>query len=183
VWALKREAAAVLALACDAYGDEYATLRSRIVKALCRASAADRTLPSRYGGIVGLTALGPRAVSAFLLDPSTVWFKDFEATLDADGAAPPPAAAAEGAGNDRFKLSDSDRYGVQMCQRAMLDAVGMVLRYSVSGRRLRVGGADNNIVLGDVETLLSEMRSLQQVLGDKWVAFGCCDEEYAQCFV
>jgi transcription initiation factor TFIID subunit 6 len=180
-WSLKREAADVLAAACDAFGGEYATLRSRVLKMLCRASAADRPLPSRYGGLAGVAALGPRAAAAFLVGPSAVWFADFDAALEADGR-PPPAGPG---GAEAFRLSDADRCGVQMCQRAILDAAGMVLRRLVGGGGGRgnngeIGGGDD----GGLAAAASEMRALQGVLGDKWVAFGCCvGDGYADCFV
>jgi transcription initiation factor TFIID subunit 6 len=150
MWALKREAADVLAEACRTFGAEYATLKSRILKALCRAMAADRHLTSRYGGIVGLSAFGTKAISAFLLPPAAVWFDDFDAALY-DPSDP---------------LTEADKFSVRMCQRAILDAVGAVLR----------GRADSIPVV--------EMRQLLEVTGDKWVAFGSCSSDgYADCFI
>jgi transcription initiation factor TFIID subunit 6 len=150
MWALKREAADVLAEACRAFGAEYATLKSRVLKALCRAMAADRHLTSRYGGIVGLSAFGTKAISAFLLPPAAVWFEDFDAALF-DPSDP---------------LTESDKFSVRMCQRAILDAVGAVLR-----------GHVNSVPVG-------EMRELLEVTGDRWVVFGTCSNDgYAGCFI
>jgi transcription initiation factor TFIID subunit 6 len=176
-WSLKQDAADTLATACDLYGDEYATLRSRVLKALCRAASADRHLTSRYGGIVGIAALGHRAISAFLVEPSMEWFADFDSALEADGQ---PSGSSDATAKN-FQLSDADLCGVQMCQGAILDAAGKVLRRLCDKEITNDIGSN-----GDDDSLVAvatQMRNLQCVLGDKWVAFGCCDDGYAECFI
>lgn len=66
-WALRFEAAQVLLIASDRFGDEYTTLKARALKTLCAATTADKPLPTMFGGIVGVTFFGPKAVDAFLL--------------------------------------------------------------------------------------------------------------------
>ena len=145
-WALRREASDVLTQACNVFGSEYSTLKSRVLKAFCQAMGPDKHLTSRYGGIVGLTAFGPKALSALLLQPALEWFAEFDATLD------------------QADCTERDAVNIQMCQRALLDAVGKVLAAS------------------DVAPSM-EMRVIQEAVGDKWVVFGCCDDDYAQCFI
>jgi transcription initiation factor TFIID subunit 6 len=65
-WLLREEAAGTLVHAVDIYGDQYATLKARILKTLCEASVSDK-LSTQYGGIVGLSLFGPKAIEAFLL--------------------------------------------------------------------------------------------------------------------
>ena len=143
-WALRREAADVLTYACNIFGAEYATLKSRVLRTLCQAMDPSKDLTSRFGGIVGLTAFGPKAVAAFLVQPALKWYSNFETLLKGD-------------------LGEQDRYKIQMCQRAILDAVGTGLCSQGSQS--------------------SELRELQEEMGDQWVVFGSCNDEYAECFV
>lgn len=62
------EAALVLVRACDKYSEQYTTLKSRVIKSHVEALAPGRPFASQFGGIVGITAFGTKAVEAFLLN-------------------------------------------------------------------------------------------------------------------
>jgi hypothetical protein len=49
---------------------------------MCEATAADKPLPTIFGGIVAITLFGPKAVDAFLLPLIIPYFKKWEASLD-----------------------------------------------------------------------------------------------------
>jgi transcription initiation factor TFIID subunit 6 len=110
-WLLREEAAYTLVHAVDIYGDQYATLKARILKTLCEASVSDK-LSTQYGGIVGLSLFGPKAVEAFLL-PLSVWYwSSWEKQL-------------------QDKLSScngmSHMLEISHCQQALLNALGSFL--------------------------------------------------------
>jgi transcription initiation factor TFIID subunit 6 len=65
-WNLRQEASTTLFMCCALFGNEYATLKSRILRALCQALDAG-SLPSRYGGTVAITLFGSRTIDSFLL--------------------------------------------------------------------------------------------------------------------
>ena len=64
------------------FGQEYSTLKARVLKTLCEATAADKPLPTIYGGIVGVTLFGPKAVDAFLLPLVIPYFTKWQQQLD-----------------------------------------------------------------------------------------------------
>ena len=86
------------------FGDDYATLKARVLKTLCNAAGPDKCLPTQYGGIVAISLFGPKAINAFLLPISLEYWKTWETTLDA---------------TDDL----SQRVELQMCQQAVLDAL------------------------------------------------------------
>jgi len=65
-WLLRREAASTLANVVDIYGDQYTTLKARILKTMCEAAVSDKR-PTQYRGIAGLSVFGPKAIEVFLL--------------------------------------------------------------------------------------------------------------------
>jgi len=80
-WSLRMEAAALLFKACNKY-PEYTTLKSRVIKAYVEALAADRPLPSQFGGVVGITSFGPLAVEAFLIPSASHLWDKWQFALD-----------------------------------------------------------------------------------------------------
>lgn len=105
-WDLRKDAATVLVQACDLFGDDYATLRARILKTLCGAVSPNKCLPTQYGGIVGISLFGARAIGAFLLPISLKYWKAWERSL-----------------TETKNLNQ--RMEIQMCQNAVLDALGI----------------------------------------------------------
>lgn len=100
-WALRQEAGQVLLQACNLFGQEYATLKSRVMKTLCEAVAASKPLSTQFGGIAALTLFGPKTVDAFLLPLIIPYYDHWETAL---GSCPPLPQQVE----------------LQHCQQAML---------------------------------------------------------------
>ena len=147
-WALRREAGVVLVQACNLFGDEYPTLKARVLRTLCDAAALGKTLPSRYGGIVTISYFGSKAVDAFLL-PTALgswrrWETDLQQTKDL-----------------------AEAYQIEMCQQAMLDAIGIFFRRSSLEEKA------DRVALDELE----------DTLGDKWIVFQDESYPYATCFV
>jgi hypothetical protein len=63
------------------FGDEYTTLKARVLKTLCEATAADKPLPTIFGGIVAVTLFGPKAIDAFLVPLFIPYFTKWEESL------------------------------------------------------------------------------------------------------
>ena len=67
-WTLRRNAATLVRVVCDKYGRTYATLQPRITRTLLNALLdTSRSLPTHYGAVVAITALGIPAIRATLL--------------------------------------------------------------------------------------------------------------------
>ena len=49
------------------FGEDYATLKARVLRTLCDATGPDRSTTTQYGGIVAISLFGPKAIDAFLL--------------------------------------------------------------------------------------------------------------------
>lgn len=49
------------------FGEEYATLKARVLRTLCDATSPDKSLTTQYGGIVAIALFGSKAIDAFLL--------------------------------------------------------------------------------------------------------------------
>jgi transcription initiation factor TFIID subunit 6 len=90
------------------FGDDYATLKARVLRTLCDAAAPDKCLPTQYGGFVAITLFGSKAINAFLLPLALEYWKTWETTLNVTSDL-----------NQRMELL--------MCQQATLDALGVFL--------------------------------------------------------
>jgi transcription initiation factor TFIID subunit 6 len=135
-WALRFEAAQVLLLACDRFGQEYLTLQARVLKTLCEATAADKPLPTMFGGIVGVTLFGPKAVDAFLLPLVIPYFTKWQHQLE----------------NTR---NLEQRFALQECQQAILDALGVFLqRVSPEEQAMRIHHDELEDAFGDALVML-----------------------------
>jgi transcription initiation factor TFIID subunit 6 len=164
-WALRREAAATLVMIGHLFGDEYPTLKARILRTLCQTlqrpkntarpaqdAATARptvvsTTASRYGGLVGMTLFGGKAVDAFVLPVASAHWDEWMAALEVQQ-------------NAAQKLEST------MAVRALLDAVCVWLR-QVNDKAARVPWHD-----------------LEQTFGpDRLVALQGLSHEYATCFV
>ncbi|KAL3786504.1 hypothetical protein HJC23_010670 [Cyclotella cryptica] len=115
-WALRQESASCLAKACRIYGDQYTTMKPRCIKLLTQqALRMDRSLATQYGGIVGISLFGPRAVDAFLLPLAREYWESWEAKLEKVMAF-------------KEKRDVTTEYELHMCQQALLDAIGIFLQ-------------------------------------------------------
>ncbi|KAL3791847.1 hypothetical protein ACHAW5_002898 [Stephanodiscus triporus] len=143
-WSLREEAARALVKACDAYGDQYATARPRVLGLLTRqALRPDRPLPTQYGGIVGISLFGPRAIDAFLLPIASEYWERWERELrgefdddDADDAG--GGGQTSGRRSRRSRVRDVGReYELTMCQQALLDALRIYMGGVAIGEQAR----------------------------------------------
>lgn len=132
-WSLREEAARALAKACDAYGGRYATMKPRVLKLLTQqALRTDRPLATQYGGIVGVTLFGPRAVDAFLLPLAREYWERWEGELRrlTDGQG--------GRGDGKDRGNDAGRETeLRMCQQALLDAVQVFVQGVATAEQAR----------------------------------------------
>ena len=120
-WSLRELAARCLVKACDMYGVQYTTMKPRIMKLLTQqALRLDRPLVTQYGGIVGISLFGPRAIDAFLLPVAKeyweCWDKELQTFVN-------NSSSSSGKKRDVWR-----EYELQMCQQALLDAVSMFMR-------------------------------------------------------
>ena len=53
-----------------------------MLKTLVEATAADKALPTIFGGLVGVTLFGPKAVDAFLVPLFIPYFVKWQASLE-----------------------------------------------------------------------------------------------------
>jgi len=67
-WSLREFAAQLISLICSRYGEAYATLQPRIAKTVLRAFLDPlKPMPSHYGAVLGLGALGRESVRVLLI--------------------------------------------------------------------------------------------------------------------
>jgi len=128
---LREEAARCLVKACNIYGDQYTTMRPRIMKLLTQqALRMDRPLGTQYGGIVGISLFGPRAIDAFLLPLVQEYWECWEKELE----------ALTNNNNDGKKKKSASRdvereNELTMCQQALLNAMQIFLQNVVPGEQ------------------------------------------------
>ncbi|GKY91240.1 hypothetical protein MPSEU_000096600 [Mayamaea pseudoterrestris] len=166
-WALRRDAAFCLVYAANIFGQQYVSLKARILKSLCEAAApTNESLASRYGGFVAASYFGDKTVDAFLLP--TLWqsWREWEVALS--------SSQIDAAVNADLK------FAVQMCQRAAIDALAIVLR--------RLAVEEDEAMLEDEEDADGTVNRLhyfemQDTLGDRYVALQGHSTEYTSCFI
>ena len=118
-WSLRELAARCLVKACDMYGAQYTTMKPRIMKLLTQqALRLDRPLVTQYGGIVGISLFGPRAIDAFLLPVAKEYWECWDKELQ----------TLVNSSSGKKKRDVWREYELQMCQQALLDAVSMFMR-------------------------------------------------------
>jgi len=111
-WSLRMEAALVLVKACDKYSEQYTTLKSRVIKSHVEALAPGRPLASQFGGIVGITAFGPKTIEAFLLNVAVSYWDKWRADEEK------LIKIRNGAAGELL-------YEIRQCQTALLNALGV----------------------------------------------------------
>jgi len=105
-WILRYEAALCLVQTCNLFGEDYATLTARVLKTLSDAIGPDKSLSTRYGGLVAITFFGPKAINAFVLPLVLDYWKQSETAL--------------------AKANNLEqRMEIQMCEQATLNAIGV----------------------------------------------------------
>ena len=67
---------------CERFGDRYANLRPRVCKTFGEAlNDAKKPLATRYGAVVGLTALGALAARSLIMPVAAEWTRTLEAQI------------------------------------------------------------------------------------------------------
>ncbi len=150
-WSLREEAAKCLVKACNIYGDQYTTMRPRLIKLLTQqALRRDRPLATQYGGIVGISLFGPRAIDAFILPLAREYWECWEEELRTLSAATSIRSThTDGRRRDgdtttttttttpesmqrRAKANRRDaegrEYDLHMCQRALLSSIHIFMQ-------------------------------------------------------
>lgn len=125
-WALREEAARCLVKACDIYGNQYTTMKPRIIKLLTQqALRVDRPLATQYGGIVGISLFGPRAIDAFLLPLAQDYWERWEGELQ-------KLTNTDGGNRDVGR-----EYELNMCQQALLNAMQIFMQNVTPGEQAK----------------------------------------------
>ena len=132
-WSLREEAAKCLVKACDMYGHQYTTMKPRIIKLLTeQALREDRPLVTQYGGIVGISLFGPRAVDAFLLPLAKDYWERWENELHSLSAK--KTTDVEG---KKSKDTAGREYELNMCQQALLNAMKIFIQSVTPGEQAK----------------------------------------------
>lgn len=85
-WSLRDNAASIISLVCSKFSDSYTNLKPRISKTLLHAFLdTSKPLSTHYGGIVGLSALGPHTVQVLVLPNVSAYMKMLQPELEAGG--------------------------------------------------------------------------------------------------
>lgn len=63
------------------FGEEYATLKARVLRTLCDATSPDKSRNSQYGGIVAISLFGAKAIDAFLLPAVPAYWEKWDKAL------------------------------------------------------------------------------------------------------
>jgi hypothetical protein len=91
------------------FDQEYATLKARILKTLCEATAPEKALPTCFGGLVAIALFGVKAVDAFLLPLAIPYIQQWDKALGST-------------------ITDFDeRMEIEMCQSALMNGMGRFL--------------------------------------------------------
>jgi transcription initiation factor TFIID subunit 6 len=90
------------------FGEDYATLKARVLRSLCEAVGPDKALSTQYGGIVAVSLFGSKAINAFILPLALEYWKQWNESL----------ARINGL---------EQRMEIQMCQQATLAALSIFL--------------------------------------------------------
>jgi transcription initiation factor TFIID subunit 6 len=139
------------------FGDQYPTLKPRVLKTLCEAGLdLSKPLPTNYGGIVGLSLFGPKAIDAFLLPVAAEFWTNWEDELQ------------NKSGNKRKAGSLQQDLDMRQCQQALLNA----LCDYVNSEDIFL---DKNSVL--------RQESFKEVFEEKLIPMTVDLSQYAACFI
>ena len=97
---------------CSRFGEEYPTLKARVLRTLCDATSPEKSLTTQYGGIVAISLFGSKAIDAFLLPVVPAYWQQWDKAL-----------ATETDMERRTELL--------MCQQAVLVSTTVVLSFAV----------------------------------------------------
>jgi hypothetical protein len=63
------------------FGEDYATLKARVLRTLCEATGPAKSMTTQYGGIVAISLFGAKAIDAFLLPVVPRYYQMWEKEL------------------------------------------------------------------------------------------------------
>jgi len=160
-WALRDDGSQTLRQICDLFGEKYPTLRVKVLEQLHEAIVNNRPLTTVYGGLIGLSFFGAKAVDAFVLPLAigywNLWTKKLEKTSDM-----------------------IDRCEIQNCQQAMLIALGVYLRAAtLDERALKLQNLKGTYE--DIDVM--PQRALEESMGDQIIPLRNEAEQYNLCFI
>jgi len=116
-WELRDFAASLVAHVCQTFGRSYATLQPRVTKTLLQAFLEpNKPLPTHYGGIRALAALGPQSIGLFIVPNCATYVRT--------------VLQKELRSEDPQRQRDAGKV-----RGALLDAVGTYLRHSTEEAR------------------------------------------------
>lgn len=152
-WSLRDDAAGTIAFICSKFGDAYPSIQPRITRTLLQALLNTKPLPTHYGSIKGLHALGPKVVREVIMPHLREYMDKLEPMLE------PPAPVD----HDALKsMNEADRNA------AVTKAKLAVIRH---GDATRVMGALQDAVgacvrdeVGSVEDRAREERLKEQLM-------------------
>lgn len=108
-WSLRDRCAGMTADLCRKFGNIYATLVPRVTKTMAKTFMdASKPLPSHYGAIVGLAALGAHAIESLILPHLETYLAALQS---------PEAAGGVGEGEDQATPAEISR-----CRMALKNA-------------------------------------------------------------
>ena len=123
-WSLRELAARTLLKAANIYSNQYTTLKPRIIKLLTSTltiSKKSKPLSTIYGGIVGISLFGVRAIDCFLLPVVSDYWNKWEDELT-------KLTNGSGSGKDGKRNKEERIYEIQMCQMAILNAIRIYIQ-------------------------------------------------------
>lgn len=109
-------------LLCDnnnnRFGDDYATLKARVLKTLCDAAGPDKARSTMYGGFVAITMFGANAVNAFLLPLAMEYWPRWQSMLEQQPSSQSPQQQQPPSSVGVVGLEH--QMELQMCEQAVL---------------------------------------------------------------
>lgn len=99
-WSLRDDAAATIAFICSRFGDAYPSIQPRITRTLLQALLTTKPLPTHYGAIKGLHALGPNVVRETIMPNLRAYLNTLEPLLE------PPSAVNQ---SELKAMNEEDR--------------------------------------------------------------------------
>jgi transcription initiation factor TFIID subunit 6 len=127
------------------FGEDYATLKARVLRSLCDAIGPDKALSTQYGGIVAVSLFGSKAINAFILPVALEYWTQWKDSL--------------------ARVNDLEqRMEIQMCQQATLNALSIFLgptKNQESPEALDMDWEDLEDTFGDSLVLLSKTDEIE----------------------
>jgi len=178
-WSLRCQAARLAAYICRRFGEVYTTLQPRVSKTLFEAlNDETKPLPTHYGAIVGLTALGPLTVEQLLLPHLSSYVKNLEKKQETQEEEPPPVA--------RKGCKSQLSLEVQQCYSALQEASGQFLQHLA--KDFAGSTKKKNLVLQALGPKTEYVEEIMSIFGESLIPYYLTQTShfsstYASCFL